>query len=278
MEQDLSSFSIDINDLRRRLERLHNISTKSLRHLSDSELCDFSNVTKHISSLYGTDGYTHLYKEIIDYFPISTDVVPGTIGGYFVGCSASNNFKYGSECALTCLTGAPTHQDNGECGKCSKSVYLAPFDNGYSFTQLALGDSDPATAIIYITPPFIGFTDNELSELESKGVKNVIISFYNEEAKEYSISNVTPCGAVPRRNDATQDIGFKTITTSGKNVSAITDIEQEIEAKLAGYKDISTNGCSSSSMVIQVIFLLLLLSALGFIVWQSIKSNYNYSL
>jgi hypothetical protein len=266
MQEDFSNFSIDLPDLRSRLDRLHQISSKSLKHLSEQELQDFSNISKHISSLYGTDGYNLLYKEIVDHFPISSQVIPGTVGGYFLGCAASSNFKYGSECAITCLTGVPTSQDN--CGKCSKSVFLAPFDNGYTFTQLALGDADPEVAIIYVNPPFIGFNDKELEDLSSKGVKQVIVSYFDEGTKEYSISNETPCDALPRRNDVTTEIGFKTISTSGKNISAITDIEAEIEHKLASY---GNNSCSGGmgSTIIKIVVLLLLLSLLGFLVWKA---------
>jgi hypothetical protein len=233
--------------------------------LSESELQDFSTISRHISSLYGSDGYNLLYKEIVEQFPISTQVIPGTVGGYFLGCAASTNFKYGSECAITCLTGVPTSQDT--CGQCSKSVFLAPFDNGYSFTQLALGDAEPEVAIIYVNPPFIGFSEKEMQDLTSKGIKQVIISYFDEETKEYSISNETPCDALPRRNDSTVELGYKTISTSGKNISAITDIEAEIEHKLAAYN--SSSSCGSSSMVLKIVVLLLLLSLLGFLVWKA---------
>jgi hypothetical protein len=106
-----------------------------------------------------------------------------------------------------------------------------------------------------------------MQDLTSKGIKQVIISYFDEETKEYSISNETPCDALPRRNDSTVELGYKTISTSGKNISAITDIEAEIEHKLAAYN--SSSSCGSSSMVLKIVVLLLLLSLLGFLVWKA---------
>jgi hypothetical protein len=196
---------IDFKEINDSLHRLSTISTKPLKNLSPEEMKDYNLLTSNISRLYGTDGYNLLYKEIVNHFPDEKNIIPGSVAGYFIGCKATTNFTYGDECSILHLTGAPYFQDNGDQKTCSKSVYLAPFDNGYTFSELTVGDKDDTTAIVYITPPFRGFSKNEIFELETKGIKNVIVSYYNENSNQYTVSNITETSALPIRTEERLD-------------------------------------------------------------------------
>jgi len=247
MADDLSCDSYDIYELRERLSRLSEISTKSLKILNQTELSDFGHISNQISTLYGTDGYNLLHKEIVSHFPLNINVIPGTIGGYFLGCTSSSGFKYGSECSMPCLTGAPSIQESIDYQKCSKTVLLAPFDDGYSFTTLSTGESEADIAIIYITPPFHGFNDEEIKDLENKGIKNIIISYYDDNTNEYSIS--TPCiiNEVPRRQTETQD----------KNNYIMNN--EVVNIELSDTK---------SSNVIHIVLLLIFLGLSGYLIYR----------
>lgn len=248
MADDLSYDSYDISDLRERLSRLSQISTKSLKILNQSELSDFGNISSQISSLYGTDGYNLLHKEIISHFPLNINIIPGTIGGYFLGCTSSSGFKYGSECSISCLTGAPSIQESIDYQKCSKTVLLAPFDDGYTFTILSSGESEQDTAIIYITPPFIGFNNDEITDLKNKGINNIIISYYNDETNEYSISDPCALNEIPLRQS---------------------DLQKE-----NNIQDINNKVSSNSSMIINIVLLLTFLGLSGYLIYRwKIKNN-----
>ena len=252
MADDLSCDSYDIYDLRERLSRLSEISSKSLKILNQTELADFGHISNQISTLYGTDGYNLLHNEIISHFPLNINVIPGTIGGYFLGCTSSSGFKYGSECSMPCLTGAPSVQESIDYQKCSKTVLLAPFDEGYNFTILSIGESEPDTALIYITPPFHGFNDDEIKDLENKGIKNIIKSYYDDATNEYSISTPSLINDIPRRKKETQ-LENTYFTNTKPLDTAVT--------------------ASNSSKVIHIVLLLIFLGLSGYLIYRWKNKN-----
>jgi hypothetical protein len=242
---------IDFKEINESLQRLSTISTKSLKNLNNEELKDYNFLTNNISRLYGTDGYNLLYKEILNHFPDNTNVIPGSVAGYFIGCKATTNFKYGDECSILHLTGAPFFQDNGEQKLCSKTVYLAPYDNGYSFSELTIGEKENTTAIIYITPPFRGFSHDEINELKAKNIENVIVSYYNENGNQYIVSNVTQTSELPIRME-------EKLSSERKLIKSETDCSK------------NNKGSCNTSTIIGIIFILLIIAIIVYL-------GYRYS-
>lgn len=179
MEIDNSS-SINVKVLRTQLDRLSSVKDIPISQLNDFLLEDFTAISNNISSLIGTDGYNLLFKEIQARFSHNDTVKPGTVAGYFMGCFVPSNFKYGKNCSLACLTGAPQFYDTTDQETCKKNVYIAPFDDEYQLTKLVSGTEDPNTAIVYIQPPFQGFSKDEVQKLKSEGVENIIFSYYDK--------------------------------------------------------------------------------------------------
>jgi hypothetical protein len=246
---------IEFNEINDSLNRLSAISTKPLKNLSPDEMKDYNLITTNISRLYGTDGYNLLYKEILQHFPDNNNIIPGTVAGYFIGCKATSNFKYGDECSILHLAGAPFFQDNGEQKSCAKSVFLAPFDNGYTFSELTVGEGDKSTAIVYITPPFYGFSNEEKQELESKGIKNVIISYYDEKSNTYLTSPIRTTTATPIRTPIIPRVEPKVIKSENIEV---------IETK--------TSSCGLSTIA-GIIIILLIISIVIYIGYRYQKNK-----
>jgi hypothetical protein len=129
--------------------------------------------------MLGTDGYNLLFKEIQNKFPVSDSVKPGTVAGYFMGCFVPSNFKYGDNCSLACLTGAPQFYDAFDCDSCKKNIYISPTDG--DLTKLVSGTEDINTAIVYIQPPFQGFTKEEIQKLKSDGISQLVFAYYDKD-------------------------------------------------------------------------------------------------
>ncbi len=206
MEMDNSS-SINVKVLRTQLDRLSSVKDIPISQLNDFLLEDFTAITSNISSLIGTDGYNLLFKEIQARFPPNvSSVKPGTVAGYFMGCFVPSNFKYGKNCSLACITGAPQFYDSIEQDSCKKNVYLAPFDGEYQLTKLVSGVEDNNTAIIYIQPPFQGFSKEEVQKLKSEGIENIIFSYYDKndyytsDPLSFENLNVRTSSSGPRRS------------------------------------------------------------------------------
>lgn len=176
---EYSSPSINVKVLRAQLDRLSSVKDVPIAQLNEGLLEDFTAISHNITTLLGSDGYNLLFKEIQQKFPNSDPVQPGTVAGYFMGCFVPSNFKYGKNCSLACLTGAPQFYDTVDSETCKKNVYIAPYDGEYKLTKMTTGSEDVNTAIVYIQPPFQGFSREEIKQLKSEGIDQVIFSYYD---------------------------------------------------------------------------------------------------
>jgi hypothetical protein len=210
--------SINVKILRDQLDRLTQVKDMPVKNLSENYLDDFTSVTHHISSLYGSDGYNLLFQEIQAKFPIDSKIIPGSVGGYFLGCFVPSNFKYGDTCSLACVTGAPTFYDSADVIPCQRNVYIAPFDVGYKFTKLSSGTEDPASAILFIQPPFQGFSPDEIYELRSQGIEKIILSYYDENKGEYFVSEPLGYSQIQARSSSTRTFKVSTSTTNNERI------------------------------------------------------------
>jgi hypothetical protein len=232
--------SINVKNLRDQLSRLTKVKDVPIKQLSEAFLDDFTAVSHNISSLYGTDGYNLLFKEIQDKFPMQTKAVPGTVNGYFTGCFVPSNFKYGNTCSLSCLTGTPAFHDSIDSIPCNRNVYIAPFETGYTFTQLAQATEDLTSAIIFIQPPFKGFTKDEVKQLKSNGLQSVVLSYYDEQKGEYFTSDPLSFSQIQARSGPIKASGVikgfkvKTMTSSMVN-NIMTGVIVILLLMLSGY-------------------------------------------
>lgn len=204
MEID-NSPSINVKVLRDQLDRLSSVKDIPISQLNEGLLDDFTALTYNINSLIGTDGYNLLFKEIQQKFPQNSLVKPGTVAGYFMGCFIPSNFKYGNNCSLACLTGAPNFYDSAEGIPCKKNVYIAPFDGEYQLTKLS-SNTDDKTAIVYIQPPFHGFSKSEVEQLKSDGIDEIVFSYYEDHKKDYYTSDSLGFSKINIRSDTNASI------------------------------------------------------------------------
>lgn len=201
--ENQNSSPINVKVLREQLERLSNVKDVNVKNLSDQYLDDFTSVSHNISELFGTDGYNLLFKEIQAKFSGSDKVKPGTVSGYFLGCFVPSDFKYGDNCSLSCITGAPAFYDSTETMPCQRNVYIAPFDGeNYTFTRLSSGGEDPTSAIVFIQAPFKGLNYSEMQRLKSEGIQKVIFSYYDDNKSEYYVSDPLPISQINIRKSS----------------------------------------------------------------------------
>jgi hypothetical protein len=225
--------SINVKNLRDQLDRLSNVKDKPIKSLNGKDLEDFTAVSHNISNLYGSDGYNLLFKEIQDRFPICTKVVPGTVGGYLFGCFTPAEFKYGDTCSLGCVTGAPLFYDHAEMIPCNRNVFIAPYELGYTFTKLTSGTEEIDTAILFIQPPFQGFSVEEIYQLRKQGLEKVIMSYYDEQKGEYFVSDPLPFSKIQKRNSFIRNV--KVDTRVSKTERIFQTIGVVLLLLLAGY-------------------------------------------
>jgi hypothetical protein len=202
--------SINVKKVREQLDRLSLVKDKPIKTLKGTELEDFAAISHNISNLYETDGYNLLFKEIQEKFPVCAKAIPGTVGGYLLGCFTPSNFKYGDTCSLGCVTGAPLFYDQTDLIPCNRNVFIAPYEIGYTFTKLTSGYEEPDTAILFIQPPFHGFTVDEIYELRKHGIEKVILSYYDDSKGEYFVSEPISFTKIQKRNSFVRNVKVDT--------------------------------------------------------------------
>jgi hypothetical protein len=216
--------SVNVKILREQLNRLTHVKDIPIRNLSESYLDDFTSVSHHITTMYGTDGYNLLFDEVQSKFPMHAKVTPGTVGGYFLGCFTPSNFKYGDTCSLGCVTGAPIFHDSVDIIPCQRNVYIAPYDVGYKFTKLVSGTEEPSIAILFIQPPFQGFSPDEIYELRNQGIEKVVLSYYDDNKGEYFVSDPLSYSQIQSRSASVRTVRVSSTTSTGERVFQIVGI------------------------------------------------------
>jgi hypothetical protein len=215
--------SINVQVLRQQLDRLGQVKNVQISNLKQDLMQDFTSVSHHIFEMAGTDGYNLLFHEIQQRFANTSSnaapIRPGTVEGYFMGCFVPSNFKYGDNCSLSCLTGAPGFHDSG-IPTCKRNVYLAPFDGKYNFTKINQGVENIDSALIYYKPPFEGFTPDEIHKLQSEGIDQVILSYFDNSKSDYHISE-------PARIQTLESKHLGPKRTSYRSVSSDSDSSSE---------------------------------------------------
>jgi hypothetical protein len=92
---------------------------------------------------------------------------------------------------------------------CNRNVYVAPFEGDYNLTKLTSGTDEPDTALVYIQPPFQGFSTKEVEFLKSEGVNKVIFSYYDHKNQEYFTSESLPFSKINIRSGSQTTFGPK---------------------------------------------------------------------
>lgn len=186
-----SRMTVDMNDIRRRLDRLRAIEKHPIRLLVGQSRDDYIALVNITRLLYGTSLYSEYYSEIVQRFGNIAHIQPGTVGAYFVGCLPQiegANEKFNHTCSAICANAIPTPDMMENGGKCDNEVFLASVtDVGYDFIPLITGDYNHA--IVFVDGSFSGFTSSEKEKLRryvSPSVKTISIYRVSPDGKHYT--------------------------------------------------------------------------------------------
>jgi hypothetical protein len=154
-------------------------------------------VINAVNQTKGTNEYRKLYDHFVNVFGDITDVKPGTVAGYILGCHLAKTNPYGA-CDALCAGSAP----DPDLAECTYSVYWAKKNNnGY---ELFLINQVPPQeqAVVYVpidnkADDFLGFNDNNLVSLSP--AKNIRLIGYTKDGKYVDILPTwTPLNSVKR--------------------------------------------------------------------------------
>lgn len=197
----------DFSDIRARLQRLRQRPELPLKNLTGQDLLDYQAMIRYTNMVHNTPIFPQYSAVIRDVFGNLPVYIPGTVGGYFGGCLAQTNYD-NPICTPICVGSIPG-PGQGNCGYKVLTAMYHP--TGYEFATLNDVNSDKA---LIFADQFSGFTQDEKNTLARKGIKEVNISTFSADGKNYSSSSAfVPLDAVPNRETPVVNTGICTLTT-----------------------------------------------------------------
>jgi hypothetical protein len=155
---------------------------KSLKDFSNQKILDlppekkkvFEEVVSVLRILYNVPSiYEIVLREIKMIFQDDSEVQPGTLRAYFIGCFSKDNFNGPIGCNPKCTASLPSPEGSYFNTDCEDQVLIYE-KRGFS----RLNDKKSETAFIFIAEnDFNQFSDEEISKLEEAGIKNLNLIF-----------------------------------------------------------------------------------------------------
>jgi hypothetical protein len=132
----------------------------------------FETVKLSVSLLYDTKQFV-IIQDILSKYKSPSQISPGTIGAFLFGCQQDN---YGDLkerfCSILCIGSIPPSKTKYPMMCCSSQIWS--HDNT-KLVKVSDAKNGTTKAIIYPDFPFLGFTQKELNELKTSGIKKVTL-------------------------------------------------------------------------------------------------------
>ena len=230
------SFQIDRIALNETLIELKTQYSVSVNDLSTEYSEMFKNVVETLRLLYGSfDYYNLVLTDIVNMFSDIANVIPGTVGAYFIGCFTVTNFQGNMGCNPICTSSLQPGQ--GMQGITGWNGAWISFGMGWSGmsggwsgmsgmvgvsglmynecpdlvliysnnTFNSLNESQSVNCYIYIQDQnFQGFSQENIQQLQNTGVVNCSIIFINANGS-YEITSYMTIAQLPLLTDNNTD-------------------------------------------------------------------------
>lgn len=185
-----NALTIDLNSLKSMISLMKQNSQLRIFELEGHVLETFNTLVSYIQKTYGTPEYNVIYNCVREQFNDLTNIIAGTIAGYFAGCfvKSQNDKKIG--CSATCANSMPPPPGLQKWQPCEYTVIHAyEKEDNVIFPDIRSSPtylkSDNEKAVIYLHGEFRGLTASEKQELENMGIKEIEIYTYDPQTKKY---------------------------------------------------------------------------------------------
>jgi hypothetical protein len=196
------SFQLHRKTLRDILTQLKSQSSVSVRQLSPDHSESFRSIVEALRLLYGSQAlYDLVLSDIRDVFSDVTDIKPGTVSAFFIGCFNDDKFTGPMGCSPKCAASLPPSEGTPGYANCDDLVLIYT-DRLFS----SLNVKRSPHAYIYIEDPnFVGFTQDNISQLSEAGIENASLVFGNHDGSYREITSALSLNELPlQSNDNTK--------------------------------------------------------------------------
>lgn len=246
-----SSFTLSRNVLKETLYELKGLSNVQVKDLENAHTESFRGVVEALKLVYDVPAiYELVTGDIKDIFSDVTELKPGSVGAFFIGCLKDDKFTGPVGCSPICVASLP-HTGVQGYGPCDDLVLIY---SGDEFSSL--NDKKSEHAYIYISDEnFSGFSKFNINKLVDAGIKTVTLIFGNPDGSYKEIRSPTSLENLPMREEITYANNETTIV---KN-----DVKQA---------DVAPKQTSSGGAVFAfVILILVILGLVGFVMYDKYK-------
>lgn len=189
------SFQLHRKTLREMLLELKKDSHVSIKQLNPGKTQSFTSIVETLRLLYNSnDLYDLVLKDVHEIFSNVSNIKPGTVAAFFLGCSNDNKFDGPMGCDPKCAASLPPSEGTPEYANCNDLVLL--YDNG-GFSSL--NDVGSQHAYIYIeNNNFQGFTEENIKQLKDAGIQESTLVFGGPDGSYKEIRSPVKIDALPQ--------------------------------------------------------------------------------
>lgn len=188
------AFQLHRNTLKQTLSELKTQAGVSIRQLTPEHTEAFRGVMEALRLLYGSQAlYDLVLTDIRNVFNDVSEIKPGTVAAFFIGCFNDDKFPGPMGCSPKCAASLPPTEGTPGYVNCDDLVLIY---SGGLFSSL--NEKSSSHAYIYIGDvDFQGFTSENLRELRNAGIENASLVFGNQDGTYREVSSSLPVDQLP---------------------------------------------------------------------------------
>lgn len=198
-----NAFQLHRANLKENLQELKKFSNLQVKQLEPKETELFRNVVEALRLLYGSkDLYQIVLKDIHEVFSDATDVKPGSVSAFFVGCFNDDEKFVGSiGCSPKCTSNLPPPDGTPGYSNCEDLVLI--YDDGLFHS---LNDKRSKHVFIYMGEgDFYGFSEDNIKQLKDSGIEKASLIYGNPDGSYREVTSPMTIDDLPTENSTTSN-------------------------------------------------------------------------
>jgi hypothetical protein len=218
------AFQLSRASLKETLLELKQHAKVSVLHLDPVQTESFRVIVEALRLLFGSQAlYDLVLADIRDIFSDITDIKPGTVAAYFIGCFSDDKFPGPAGCSPKCAASLPPAEGTPGYTTCDDLVLI--YADG---TFNSLNDKRSKHVHIYIdAPEFKGFTSENIKQLRDAEIETASLIFGNPDGSYREVTSPLALDMLPIQAQAqtqtvqTSSTPTSTSTTTTDNTTGI---------------------------------------------------------
>lgn len=193
------SFQLHRATLKETLVDLKTQAHVSVRQLNPEHTESFRSIVEALRLLYGSQAlYDLVLTDIRSVFSDISDIKPGTVAAFFIGCFNDDKFPGPMGCSPKCAASLPPTEGTPGYANCDDLVLI--YSDG-SFSSL--NEKRSTHAYIYIGDPnFTGFSSENIRQLRDAEIENTSLIFGNQDGSYREVTGALPLDQLPRKAES----------------------------------------------------------------------------